>query len=59
MIDAIRYMSAHDNKYLQYFKGHTGRVTSLEVSPVDDTFISAALDNTVRLWDLNSKDCTV
>ncbi len=24
-LDVIRYLSVHDNKYLQYFRGHTGR----------------------------------
>lgn len=52
--DTIRYHSLHDNKYLQYFKGHKGRVISLEVSPVDDGFMSASIDKTVRLWDLRS-----
>ncbi|KAH9856519.1 WD40-repeat-containing domain protein [Lenzites betulinus] len=55
--DTIRYHSLHDNKYLQYFKGHKGRVTSLEMSPVDDGFISGSLDKTVRLWDLRSPTC--
>ena len=54
---AIRYMSLHDNKYLKYFSGHTGKVVSLSVSPVDDTMISGSLDKTVRLWDLRSPDC--
>ena len=55
--DTIRYHSLHDNKYLQYFKGHKGRVISLEVSPVDDGFISGSVDRTVRLWDLRSPLC--
>ena len=54
---AIRYMSLHDNKYLKYFSGHSGKVVSLSVSPVDDTMISGSLDKTVRLWDLRSPDC--
>ncbi|KAJ3129627.1 hypothetical protein HK098_000778 [Nowakowskiella sp. JEL0407] len=54
--DTIRYLSTHDNKYLRYFKGHRERVISLEVSPVDDQFLSASLDNTIRLWDLKSSN---
>lgn len=33
------------------------RVLSLDFSPVDDTFLSGSLDNTVRLWDLRSPEC--
>lgn len=55
--DTIRYHSLHDNKYLQYFKGHKARVISLEMSPVDDGFMSGSLDKTVRLWDLRSPSC--
>ncbi|KAI5781437.1 WD40-repeat-containing domain protein [Geopyxis carbonaria] len=52
--DTIRYLSLHDNSYIRYFKGHTRAVNALEVSPVDDQFISCAHDDTVRLWDLRS-----
>ena len=52
----IRYMSLHDNKYLKYLRGHTAKVVSLSVSPVDDTMISGSLDKTVRLWDLRSSE---
>uniref|UniRef100_A0A8C5HK47 Twinfilin n=1 Tax=Gouania willdenowi TaxID=441366 RepID=A0A8C5HK47_GOUWI len=55
--DTIRYLSLHDNKYIRYFPGHTKRVTSLSMSPVDDTFISGSLDKTIRLWDLRSPNC--
>jgi len=56
--DDIRYLSLHDNKFLRYFKGHTKRVISLEMSPADDTFMSGSADNTVRLWDLRSPTCS-
>ena len=55
--DNIRYMSLHDNKYLRYFRGHKGRVVSMDISPTSDLFLSAALDDTVRLWDLRSNAC--
>lgn len=52
--DSIRYLSLHDNQYIRYFKGHRARVVSLCMSPVDDTFISGSVDNTVMFWDLRS-----
>ncbi|TFY55467.1 hypothetical protein EVJ58_g8234 [Rhodofomes roseus] len=55
--DTVRYHSLHDNKYLQYFKGHKGKVVSLEVSPIDDGFMSGSMDRTVRLWDLRTPTC--
>jgi len=55
--DTVRYHSLHDNKYLAYFRGHTERVISLEVSPIDDGFMSGSNDRTVRLWDLRTPVC--
>lgn len=52
--DGIRYLSMHDNTFIRYFRGHTGRVTSLCLSPGNDQFLSASLDNTVKLWDCRS-----
>ncbi|WFD27881.1 hypothetical protein MNAN1_002889 [Malassezia nana] len=52
--DTVRYHSLHDNRYLQYFRGHKRQVVSLAMSPVDDTFLSAAVDDSVQLWDLRS-----
>ena len=49
--DAVRHLSIHDNKYIRYFQGHTKKVSSLCVSPTDNTFLSGSLDNTIRLWD--------
>lgn len=54
---SLRYMSIHDNKFLRYFCGHTAKVVSLSLSPVDDTLISGSLDKSVRMWDLRSPDC--
>lgn len=50
-------MSLHDNTFIRYFRGHKGFVEALEVSPLDDTFLSASQDNSVRLWDLRSSSC--
>ncbi|KAF6034374.1 WDR82 [Bugula neritina] len=55
--DTLRYLSLHDNKYIRYFPGHTKKVVSLCMSPIDDTFISGSLDKTIRLWDLRSPNC--
>ncbi len=55
--DIIRYLSLHDNAYLRYFSGHKSKVTALEMSPLADTFISGAANDSVRLWDLRSPDC--
>ena len=55
--DTVRYHSLHDNMYLQYFKGHKGRVVSLEASPVDVGFVSGSMDKTARVWDLRSPAC--
>ncbi|KAK3699917.1 hypothetical protein QZH41_016575 [Actinostola sp. cb2023] len=55
--DTIRYLSLHDNKYLRYFPGHTKRVTTLNMSPIEDAFLSGSLDKTLRIWDLRSPNC--
>ncbi|GMS97808.1 hypothetical protein PENTCL1PPCAC_19983, partial [Pristionchus entomophagus] len=55
--DTIRYLSLHDNKYIRYFSGHSKKVITLAMSPIDDTFISASLDKSIRLWDLRSANC--
>lgn len=52
--NAIRYLSLSNNQYLRYFKGHKDQVTSIEVHPVMDLFLSSSLDKTVKLWDLRS-----
>ncbi|KAI8911943.1 WD40-repeat-containing domain protein [Powellomyces hirtus] len=55
--DTIRYHSLHDNKYLRYFRGHTDSVVDLGMSPNSDSFLSASIDGSVRLWDLRTQHC--
>jgi len=56
--DAIRYLATHDNSFIRYFEGHEGAVTSLSLHPGTDNFISCSLDNTVRLWNISTKQWT-
>lgn len=53
----LRYLSLHDNAYLRYYRGHERPVTALVMSPRDDTFISGAAHDTVRIWDLRTPWC--
>jgi COMPASS component SWD2 len=55
--ERVQYLSLHDNSYLRTFKGHTGVVSSLEVSPVDDSFLTGSADRTARRWDLRTPQC--
>lgn len=55
--NTIRYLSLYDNKYLRYFQGHTKKVVTLCMSPLDDLFLSGSMDKTIRLWDLKSSNC--
>eukprot|EP00887_Chlorella_sp_A99_P001630 scaffold8.g1630.t1 len=57
---ALRYHDLYANRYHRYFRGHTGRVTTLCVHPKQDLMLSAAEDKqacAVRLWDLRSPAC--
>lgn len=42
--------------YLHYSNSNE-RVTAIEMSPIDDTLLTASLDETVRFWDLRSSTC--
>ena len=41
---------------MRYFTAHTKQVTCIALSPGNDQFISCADDDTVCLWDLNSRN---
>jgi COMPASS component SWD2 len=56
--DAIRYLATHDNSFIRYFEGHEGTVTNLSLHPGMDIFISCSRDNTVRLWNIGTKQWT-
>ncbi|KAF3074312.1 WD repeat-containing protein 82 [Trichoderma lentiforme] len=55
LLNAIRYLATHDNSFIRYFEGHDAAVTALAVHPGSDNFISCSQDNTVRLWDTQTK----
>lgn len=55
--DSIRYLSIDEKKFVRYFTGHKNKVTSLEMSPSNTTFISCSLDRSVRVWDTRSPNC--
>lgn len=48
----IRHLNLETNQYLRYFTGHGALVSDIEMSPLNDTFLSASYDESVRLWDL-------
>lgn len=50
----IRHLNLETNQYLRYFTGHGALVHDLQMSPLNDTFLSASYDESVRLWDLRS-----
>ncbi|CCF57378.1 hypothetical protein KAFR_0C03870 [Kazachstania africana CBS 2517] len=50
----IRHLNLETNQYLRYFAGHGALVHDLQMSPLNDTFLSASYDESVRLWDLRS-----
>ncbi|PHH69666.1 hypothetical protein CDD83_5651 [Cordyceps sp. RAO-2017] len=54
---AIRYLATHDNSFIRYFEGHEADVTCLVVHPGNDNFISCSRDNTLRIWDTQTKNC--
>mmetsp|Transcript_29452 Transcript_29452/g.59747 ORF Transcript_29452/g.59747 Transcript_29452/m.59747 type:complete len:355 (+) Transcript_29452:411-1475(+) len=54
---AVHYLSLHDNKILRNFSGHTGEITNISMSPVDDTFLTSSADKTVKLWTLEKAGC--
>ncbi|KAF4699854.1 Transcription initiation factor TFIID subunit 9, partial [Perkinsus olseni] len=59
--DSLRYWDLYENKFLRYFKGHTGPVSSLKVHPYEDQFLSTSLstasggDSTCLMWDLRKE----
>lgn len=50
----IRHLNLETNQYLRYFTGHGALVSDIEMSPLEDVFLSASYDESVRLWDLRT-----
>ena len=45
----------YENKFIRFFKGHLGTVTSLDVHPYEDLFLTSSVDKTSLLWDLRKE----
>eukprot|EP00200_Dunaliella_tertiolecta_P004296 CAMPEP_0202349436 /NCGR_PEP_ID=MMETSP1126-20121109/6933_1 /ASSEMBLY_ACC=CAM_ASM_000457 /TAXON_ID=3047 /ORGANISM="Dunaliella tertiolecta, Strain CCMP1320" /LENGTH=288 /DNA_ID=CAMNT_0048941255 /DNA_START=162 /DNA_END=1025 /DNA_ORIENTATION=+ len=54
---SLRYHDIRRNEYVRYFRGHTGPLNTLAMSPKNDIFMSASQDKTVRLWDMRTNLC--
>jgi len=52
----VYYWSIHENRVIKMFKGHTDTITNLMINPINDLFLTTSNDNTLRIWDLNSKN---
>eukprot|EP00998_Keelungia_sp_KM082_P005352 NODE_1697_length_1246_cov_29.789991_g1682_i0.p1 GENE.NODE_1697_length_1246_cov_29.789991_g1682_i0~~NODE_1697_length_1246_cov_29.789991_g1682_i0.p1 ORF type:complete len:354 (+),score=35.38 NODE_1697_length_1246_cov_29.789991_g1682_i0:87-1148(+) len=52
--DVMRYtcLGGGQAQYVRYFFAHKAKITSMAMSPSDDSFISASEDGVVRTWDL-------
>ncbi|CCE65961.1 hypothetical protein TPHA_0N01800 [Tetrapisispora phaffii CBS 4417] len=50
----IRHLNLETNQYLRYFTGHGALVSDIQMSPLNDTFLSSSYDESVRLWDLRA-----
>jgi COMPASS component SWD2 len=55
--ESIRYLGLKDYRFIHYFGGHRDKVVTLEMNPVNDTFLSGSVDGMVRLSDLKSSSC--
>ncbi|RVX65923.1 hypothetical protein B0A52_10230 [Exophiala mesophila] len=53
--DSLRLLELHNESFVRYFSAHTSRVTCIALSPGNDQFLSCGSDDTVCLWDLNSR----
>ncbi|KAJ9205606.1 hypothetical protein DTO271D3_2483 [Paecilomyces variotii] len=54
--ESLRLLDLHNESYIRYFTGHSDKVTCLALSPGSDAFISCSKDDTVTMWDLNSRN---
>ncbi|KAG7340310.1 anaphase-promoting complex subunit 11 RING-H2 finger-domain containing protein [Nitzschia inconspicua] len=55
--NVVNYWSVYDNKLLRKFRGHSGPIHDMSVCPVEDLFLTASNDQTVRLWNMSQAGC--
>jgi len=51
------YWSLHNNEVIFSFLGHSDLITSINMSPITDLFLTTSRDKTSRLWDLKQRKC--
>ena len=51
----IRYLNLKTKSYSRFFEGHENKVVTLQMSPMNDTFLSGSVDEAVRLWDVRTQ----
>jgi len=51
----IHLIDLRDGNPLGVLRGHTGEIVSLAISPNGALLASASTDNSIRIWDVNSK----
>lgn len=56
--NSVWYLSVRENKYLRRFEGHEKSISSVQVSPAHDEFISASEDGHFKIWDYRANKCS-
>ncbi|CAG9318003.1 unnamed protein product [Blepharisma stoltei] len=51
----VKYWSSYDNRIIHNFRGHGDDITSIDMSPKNDMFISTSKDKLLLLWELRSR----
>lgn len=53
-VSLVKSNSQEENKILHKYTSHYASITSVDISPVDNTkFLSASFDWDVKLWEIN------
>eukprot|EP01017_Pseudomicrothorax_dubius_P011623 TRINITY_DN1438_c0_g1_i1.p1 TRINITY_DN1438_c0_g1~~TRINITY_DN1438_c0_g1_i1.p1 ORF type:complete len:325 (+),score=83.87 TRINITY_DN1438_c0_g1_i1:42-977(+) len=51
----ISLLDIASNKPVQSLTGHKGNINSVDIHPTENKFITASFDQTIRVWDIDSK----
>ena len=51
----IKYWSSYDNRIIHNFRGHSDSISSIDMSPKNDVFLSTGRDKQMLMWDLRQR----